>query len=164
MVRSSRIQDNYRLMRAVYRSYGAYHQHPVNIAIHAICVPLIILSIIGLLNLIPSPIPIGSLIPMVFISYYAIMCPRLLTIALLLFGVLIGLDQLVQSFFSDSYWLINVLLFIICWVMQFLGHRLEGNKPAFIEDRTFLVHGPFMAAILAFGHLFPRLIPVEMKS
>lgn len=158
------IQDSQQLMKALYRNYNAYHQHPVNIAIHAVCVPLIILSMIGLLNLIPSPIPIGYFVPVVFITYYMVMCSRLLPVAMALFGVLIGVDQFLQYFATSFYWLINVLLFSVCWAMQFWGHRLEGNKPAFIENRNLLFHGPFMAAILALGHLFPRLIPFEMKS
>ena len=151
-------------MKAVYRHYDAYHRHPVNIAIHAVCVPLIILSIIGLLNLIPSPIPIGYLVPVVFIIYYAVMCPRLLPLALVLFGVLIGVDQMLQYYALSFYWMVNSLLFIVCWAMQFWGHKLEGNRPAFMDNRNLLFHGPFMAAILALGHVFPRLIPLEIKT
>ena len=158
------IQNSHQLMKAVYRNYSAYHQHPVNIAIHAVCVPLIILSIIGLLNLIPSPLPIGYVVPVAFIAYYAVMCPRLLPVAMVLFGVFIGVDQALQYFTSSIYWLINVLLFTVCWAMQFWGHRLEGNRPAFMDNRNLLFHGPFMAAILALGHVFPRLIPLQMKS
>lgn len=156
--------DNQQLMKAIYRNYNAYHQHPVNIGIHAACVPLIILSIIGLLNLIPIPIPLGYVIPVVFIAYYIVMCPRLLPFAMGLFGVLIGVDQFLHYSASGVYWLINVLLFFVCWVLQFLGHRFEGNKPAFIDNPKLLFHGPFMAVILALEHLFPRLIPLEMKS
>jgi uncharacterized membrane protein YGL010W len=158
------IQASHELVKAVYRNYAAYHQHPVNIAIHAVCVPLIILSIIGLLNLIPSPIPIGYIVPVVFIAYYVLMCPRLLPVSAALLAVLIGIDQFFQHFASSIYWLINVLLFFVCWALQFWGHKLEGNRPAFIENRNLIFHGPFMAAILALGHLFPRLIPLEMKT
>jgi len=158
------IPSSHQLMKALYQNYSAYHQAPVNIAIHAVCVPLIILSIMGLLNLIHSPIPIGYLIPVAFFIYYIAMCPRLLPLAMALFGVLIGVDQIFQHFASSFYELINILLFVACWVMQFYGHRLEGNMPAFVEDRNSLIHGPFMAAILALGHLFPSLIPLEMKS
>jgi uncharacterized membrane protein YGL010W len=143
------------LMKAVYSNYNAYHQHPVNIAIHAICVPLIILSIIGLLNLIPSPISVGYFVPVAFIAYYVVMCPGLLPVAMVLFGVLIGVDQFLQYFASSVYCLINIMLFTVCWAMQFWGHSFEGNRPAFI--------GPFMAAILALVHLFPRLIPLDVK-
>jgi uncharacterized membrane protein YGL010W len=33
-------------------------------------------------------------------------------------------------------------VFIVAWVFQFLGHRVEGKKPSFLRDVQFLLIGP----------------------
>ena len=42
-------------------------------------------------------------------------------------------------------------LFVLGWVIQFVGHYYEGRKPAFVDDVSGLIVGPlFVAAELAF--------------
>ena len=36
----------------------------------------------------------------------------------------------------------RLFVFIIAWIMQFLGHKIEGKKPAFFKDLKFLLIGP----------------------
>ena len=33
-------------------------------------------------------------------------------------------------------------IFIIAWIGQFTGHKIEGEKPAFFKDLQFLLIGP----------------------
>ncbi|HFQ5047262.1 TPA: DUF962 domain-containing protein, partial [Vibrio vulnificus] len=33
-------------------------------------------------------------------------------------------------------------LFIVLWIFQFVGHKIEGKKPSFFEDLKFLLIGP----------------------
>src|SRR5690606_30300903 len=40
-----------------------------------------------------------------------------------------------------------VAVFVLAWIAQFLGHRIEGRKPSFLTDRTYLPLGP--ARVLA---------------
>ena len=37
-------------------------------------------------------------------------------------------------------------LFVGGWALQLLGHRIEGNKPAFINDPVYLLVGPVWVA------------------
>jgi uncharacterized membrane protein YGL010W len=37
---------------------------------------------------------------------------------------------------------INLAIFVISWIFQFVGHKIEGKKPSFIEDLLFLLVGP----------------------
>jgi uncharacterized membrane protein YGL010W len=37
---------------------------------------------------------------------------------------------------------ISFLLFLAAWIVQFIGHRIEGEKPSFLEDIQFLLIGP----------------------
>ncbi|MCZ8107166.1 MAG: DUF962 domain-containing protein, partial [Burkholderiales bacterium] len=45
----------------------------------------------------------------------------------------------------------GVGLFVVGWIVQFVGHWYEGRKPAFLDDVMGLAIGPlFVAAELAF--------------
>jgi uncharacterized membrane protein YGL010W len=49
-------------------------------------------------------------------------------------------------------WKIGLGLFILGWMLLFLGHRIEGNKPAFFQGPIYLLVGPIWVAkeIVAF--------------
>ena len=38
--------------------------------------------------------------------------------------------------------LVSVIIFAVAWVFQFIGHKIEGKKPSFLEDLQFLLIGP----------------------
>jgi uncharacterized membrane protein YGL010W len=44
--------------------------------------------------------------------------------------------------FSLDIWLVSLLLFVVMWVFQFIGHKIEGKKPSFFQDLQFLLIGP----------------------
>ena len=39
-------------------------------------------------------------------------------------------------------WIFSAVLFSMAWVFQFIGHKIEGEKPSFVEDLLFLLVGP----------------------
>ena len=41
----------------------------------------------------------------------------------------------------------GVGLFVLGWVIQFVGHYYEGRKPAFIDDVTGLIVGPLFVVV-----------------
>ena len=43
---------------------------------------------------------------------------------------------------------ISLSLFLIAWIGQFIGHKIEGAKPSFFDDIKFLLIGP--AWLIAF--------------
>jgi uncharacterized membrane protein YGL010W len=43
-------------------------------------------------------------------------------------------------------WLLGVGFFIGGWVFLFLGHRIEGNHPAFFQGPIYLLVGPIWVA------------------
>lgn len=56
----------------------------------------------------------------------------------------IGIPMIVVSvplFFI--YWRWALLLFAIGWALQFLGHIVEGNRPAFFRNPVYLLVGPW---------------------
>jgi uncharacterized membrane protein YGL010W len=40
------------------------------------------------------------------------------------------------------YWKWALTLFVVGWVLQFIGHAIEGNQPAFFRNPIYLLIGP----------------------
>ena len=43
-------------------------------------------------------------------------------------------------------WRLGAVLFVAGWLMLFLGHRIEGNKPAFFHGPVYFLVGPLWVA------------------
>ncbi len=130
--------------------YAKDHQHPVNQAIHKICVPLIVVSLIGLLWALPVPTAFVEISPalnwgtaflLAAVVYYFILSIPLafgMLPAVLLSVVAVNwLDGLTWPL-----WATSAAIFIVAWIGQFYGHQIEGKRPAFFRDLQFLMIGP----------------------
>jgi uncharacterized membrane protein YGL010W len=56
----------------------------------------------------------------------------------------VGIPMIVISlplFFFNWRW--AVTLFVLGWILQFVGHAIEGNQPAFFKNPVYLLVGPF---------------------
>ncbi len=42
----------------------------------------------------------------------------------------------------DAAWFPGLAVFVIGWIIQFVGHIFEGRKPAFVDDVVGLLVGP----------------------
>ncbi|UTW67049.1 DUF962 domain-containing protein [bacterium SCSIO 12643] len=136
-----------------FEEYAESHQNITNQRIHYVCVPLIFFSIVGMIMSIPS----GTLSHLlgfydpVFVNWAA---PILLL--LMLFYIRLSFKtfflMLLFSLFSlyGNYLLsemmpllyTSIAIFIIAWIGQFYGHKVEGKKPSFFKDLQFLLIGP----------------------
>ncbi|MCC7338613.1 MAG: DUF962 domain-containing protein, partial [Pirellulaceae bacterium] len=56
-------------------------------------------------------------------------------------GVL-ALVALYESLTNSSIWPLALVVFVVAWIGQFIGHKIEGKKPAFFEDLQYLLIGP----------------------
>ena len=68
----------------------------------------------------------------------------------------IGIPMIVVSlviFFFDWRW--GLGLFILGWVLQFVGHLFEGNQPAFFKNPIYLFVGPLWWVKKLIKNLFP---------
>ncbi|CAN5525015.1 DUF962 domain-containing protein [soil metagenome] len=45
------------------------------------------------------------------------------------------------SFFAPGFWRISLGLFVVGWILQFIGHYFEGKPPEFFKDWRFLLVG-----------------------
>ena len=136
--------------------YGLYHRSKRNVLTHFFGIPLIVFAVICLLARIH--IPLGEfvingaqLVVFASVVYYLMLSVSLgLIMAMLL--VLLSIAAAPIAHLAFSHWLlISVGLFVLGWVLQFIGHYYEGKKPAFVDDIVGLVIGPlFVLAELLF--------------
>jgi uncharacterized membrane protein YGL010W len=131
----------------LFESYGRYHQDPVNKMLHWICVPLIVWSVLGMLWA-ASPVAACVAIAATILFYLFLS----LTLAIGMLVVVAGM-ALTLVLLGDRVLLVSLPTFAAAWIGQFIGHAIEGRKPAFVDDlRSFLV-----APAWLLGDLYRRL-------
>ena len=136
-----------------FEEYAVSHQNPKNKMIHYLCVPSIYFSIVGLLMSIPSQfisntlklnIPIienWAAVVLLFVLIFYIRLSLIMAIKIAIFSV----TCLFLNYYIGQIlplWLFSIGVFVIAWIGQFYGHRIEGKKPSFIKDLQFLMIGP----------------------
>lgn len=128
--------------------YSMSHQNPLNKLLHWFCVPLITFSVVGLLwSLSSIAALIGLILAMIF--YARLSTPLFSVMALFstLIVVLIWiLSAPLQSLSPYASYGFYFCLFIMGWIGQFYGHKVEGKKPSFFKDLQFLLIGPAWCA------------------
>jgi uncharacterized membrane protein YGL010W len=134
--------------------YGESHQNSTNKAIHWICVPAIFFSIVGLIACIPSdfvqrflgegnPYANWAAVVTILVIIYYVSLSIPLSIGMLLFTLLcLFLVRVIIQIDIAPLWLISVIIFVVAWIGQFYGHKVEGKKPSFLKDIQFLLIGP----------------------
>ncbi|MCH7776149.1 MAG: DUF962 domain-containing protein [Gemmatimonadetes bacterium] len=55
--------------------------------------------------------------------------------------IAVSLPLFVVAIFVHGIWPVPVALFIIGWILQFVGHWVEGKPPEFLQDWRFLFVG-----------------------
>ena len=129
--------------------YGESHKNETNKTIHWVCVPTIFFSIVGLLYGIKLPFSIAgvplnvAMMTMILIILYYFSLSRTLWIGMLFFGIAcLLLCYLVELSGFIPLWLLSIILFVVAWIGQFYGHKVEGKKPSFLKDLHYLMIGP----------------------
>ncbi len=131
--------------------YGESHQNETNKLIHWICVPLIMFSLVGLIMHVPFFESRSlfknwaTILLCLSLIYYLRLSIQMFIGFLFLSLILLYLNwQLMQYCISTDCNAIFTLLviFIIAWIGQFAGHKIEGKKPSFLQDIQFLLIGP----------------------
>lgn len=128
--------------------YGVSHRNPTNQLIHKICVPLIMLSVIGLFWSIPTPPAFESVPYLNWATLFIIGCLIFyITLNFIMFvGMLImtaGMCWICAQLHEQGILLVSsISIFVIAWIAQFYGHKVEGKKPSFLQDLAFLLIGP----------------------
>jgi uncharacterized membrane protein YGL010W len=128
--------------------YAESHRNHTNELIHFVCVPVIVFSLLGLVwsvhHLAALAVSAWAL------WYYFRLSPPfalgMLAMTLAMLGVLAIMPRYTVL-------PVSIVVFIVAWVGQFIGHQIEGKKPSFFDDLRFLLVGPLF--VLSF--LYRRL-------
>ncbi|WP_303311109.1 DUF962 domain-containing protein [Hymenobacter sp. BT730] len=138
-------------LNALLTEYGDSHQNPTNKLVHWICVPLIMFSLLGLLWSVPMPAGVRALSPwlnlatvvmvLAVVYYFRLSVPLAIGMVLISAAMALGLKQLEANAVLPL-WAICLIIFVVAWIGQFWGHKVEGKKPSFLKDLQFLLIGP----------------------
>ena len=130
-------------------NYSEDHRNPTNVLIHWICVPLILWTVIALLWLVPVPEAIGrpglwAGVGMFLAMMFYLRLSRPLALAMLVAFVLLGLitEALYRTLGTTELLWLAIGVFVAAWIAQFIGHHIEGRRPAFFTDLAYLLIGP----------------------
>jgi uncharacterized membrane protein YGL010W len=127
--------------------YGESHRDPRNERIHFVAIPLIMLSLLGLLYALHPWLAYAMVLASMV--YYA----RLSTVFLVAMAALSVLGLALVHAMGEYVLTVSAALFVGAWIAQFIGHRYEGKKPSFFEDLQYLWVGP----IFVVSKLFLKL-------
>ena len=116
--------------------YEESHRHPKNERIHFVAIPLIMLSLLGLLYVV-HPWLAYALILGSMVYYARLSTPFLVAMAAL---SVVGLGLVYAM--GEYRLMVSVAIFVGAWIAQFVGHNIEGKKPSFFEDLQYLLVGP----------------------
>ena len=127
--------------------YGESHRNPRNEAIHCVAIPLIMLSLVGLLY------SLHPWVAYVFVAASMVYYARLSVVFLVSMAILSAIALALVMAMGDQVLPVSVAIFVAAWVAQFVGHKIEGRKPSFFEDLQYLWVGPLFVLSLAYRRL-----------
>jgi uncharacterized membrane protein YGL010W len=127
--------------------YAAYHRDRRNIATHFVGIPMIVLAVVVLLarpafDLAGWPVSAATVATVVATLYYLRLDLRLGALMGALLLACLWLAHALAALSTGAWAVVGVGLFVVGWIIQFVGHIFEGRKPAFVDDITGLIIGP----------------------
>ena len=134
-----------------FAEYGESHQAHANELIHWICVPLIFFSVLGFIWIIPVPAAWDPIVPWFNWTLVAIVVVMLfyawlsLPLAVGMLGFMTVCHSVLLRIEARApwpVWKVCLVVFVLAWIGQFIGHKIEGKKPSFLKDVVFLLIGP----------------------
>ena len=140
-----------------FENYSADHRNAINQRVHVVAVPAILWSVIALLWTIPVPLAIarpglwaGLAMAATLIFYWRL--SRRLALGMLLLFVAFGAscEAIRMAFGMQVLLSIAIAVFVVAWIGQFVGHKIEGRRPSFLTDLAYLLIGPLW--VLAKGY------------
>jgi len=130
-------------------SYSGDHVHPTNQAIHLLCVPAIVWSVTAAMWVIPVPAMLGRPgfwmgLGMVLALAWYFRLSRPLAVGMLVVFTAFGFLNhfLAQALGTMGLLWLAVGVFVVAWIGQFIGHKIEGKRPSFFTDLSYLLVGP----------------------
>jgi uncharacterized membrane protein YGL010W len=157
--------------------YKSVHLNQKNINTHFIGVPLIVFAVTLLLSTIAFEVNIDDIFSMhitlhvtlamaIFsmVALYYMALHRLLALGMLIY-ILVNL--LIAEMFKNTEGVLTIAvgIFVIGWIIQFIGHYYEKAKPAFVDDLSQFLIGPlFLMAEVYFMLGLESVLKADVTS
>lgn len=133
--------------------YGKTHRNPTNQWIHFVCVPAIFVSTLALgwlvsLELFGVEAPwarwmnlttVGG--ALIYLFFYARLGARVMLAMALYSAAALAIILAIEAS-PLPLWAVAAGVWIAAWIVQLIGHNIEGAKPSFFDDLVFLLIGP----------------------
>ena len=153
-------KDNIKSQLSFYKSY---HNNNINKAIHFICIPMIIISIMLFMSKIyvvnefynSKTDFINFIIVIYVISYskdFGLLIGFIMTIYFMILKFISNISILNNDLVGVNN--MSTYLFISGWIFQFIGHYIEGKKPALF---TSITQAYYQAPLFSIEFIFPKL-------
>jgi len=128
--------------------YSESHLNHINEVIHFICVPVIVFTLLGLVWTVH---PLAAVAVTVLSLLYYVKLSRPFAVGMLLMSA--AMLAILSALPPATVLPASLTVFVLAWIGQFIGHKIEGKKPSFFDDLRFLLIGPLF--VLSF--LYRRL-------
>jgi len=128
--------------------YSESHLNHTNEIIHFVCVPVIVFTLLGIVWWIHPLAAVAAAVAA--LAYYVKLSPPFAVGMLVMAALMLGLLSLMPK---PTVLPLSIAIFVLAWIGQFIGHKIEGKKPSFLDDLRFLLIGPLF--VLSF--LYRRL-------
>ncbi|MDB5909537.1 MAG: hypothetical protein JWP34_3651 [Massilia sp.] len=128
--------------------YSDSHRNHANELIHFVCVPVIVFSLLGIIWWIH---PLAALAVSGAALWYYFQLSRPFAVGML--AMILVMLGLLAAMPRPTVLPLSIAIFVLAWIGQFIGHKIEGKKPSFLDDLRFLLIGPLF--VLSF--LYRRL-------
>ena len=134
-----------------FTEYGESHRNHTNELIHWICIPVIFFCVLGFVWTIPAPDKLMETVPwfnwalvamLVATLFYVRLSPALSAGMLFFMSICYAILVVMDVFVPWPVWKISAVAFVLAWIGQLVGHKIEGKKPSFFKDVAFLLIGP----------------------
>ena len=123
--------------------YSESHRNPTNELIHFVCVP--VLGILWAIH------PLVALAAAAGAMWYYFQLSKPFALGMLaMAGIMLALLAAMPAYAVLP---LSIAIFVVAWIGQFVGHKIEGKKPSFFDDLRFLLIGP----LFVLGFLYRRL-------
>lgn len=151
--------------------YAAYHRDTRNIATHFVGIPMIVFAVcvllarpsVDLAGLAITPIHVLWTLATLWYLSRGELVLGLATSAVN--GVLMALALPLAAGSTASWLAWGLGAFVVGWIIQFVGHKYEGRKPAFVDDLVGLLVGPmFVVAEALFMAGWGKKLLAEIES
>ena len=139
--------DQTRTLHTLLAQYSESHRNPTNELIHVVCVPLIVLSLLGILW---SLHPVLALAAVGWAMWYYLQLSKPFAVGMLAMSIL--MLAILAAMPPMTVLPLSIAVFVVSWIGQFIGHKIEGKKPSFLDDLRFLLIGP----LFVLGFLYRR--------